>query len=598
MQRIAYILRIMLSPSTVLTTIMIGVCAFLAVTPTRAQGLAQVNLSGIPPVLSSPLVSEIATQFEQGRFPMTFVFNSPDRQQSEFVFRVQLDREGDIVLDVTSDAVSYARGVYTYTSLDAGPPITFPATYQDVVDALGAGLDQNLDRTGLLSEGMYTLTVEAIPSDPDALVISVPGSATFVVQYLEPPMLLSPSHDEVLGDRLPVFTWLPVLGGPITGVVEYEFLLVEIYPEQEPTQAIEANRPIEQAVVTGITTLPYTLDRLPLEPGSRYAWQVAARDADGLLPFVDGGRSEISTFTYAPARPALAEWVYPYSRPPVVFNLGSAELTSDGYAVHGFFEGWAGQAPVSAFFEDLVLDAATLDIASGRVVLMDGYAEAVGMVESDAFGRLLVDDTPPTQPFVNVRTGRGQAGARLDVVVGPAQDPESGVRSVAYRLAEAGTGSVDGTSGTVGGWESVFESEHLSAEFGGGSYGIALSESAARALTQDQLQLEVRLQNGLGLETRIVSQVGSSTDVSPPIVVQPRLVYAGYYNIGRPNTVEVSDMRVTDAESDIVAIEYRLVLDEQAGEWVELAAPRARAFRSGQVVIQLPAGGVGCGRAN
>jgi hypothetical protein len=519
---------------------------------------------------------------------MTFIFNSPDRQPSEFVFRVLLEREGQTVLDLISDAAEYTRGVYTYTTLDAEPPIRFDVGYQEIIDVLSASLQQNLERTGLLSEGVYTLTVEAIPTDPDQLVVAVPGSAVFAVQYLEPPILISPPSDAVVGDRLPIFSWLPVMGGPPGTTFEYEFLLVEVYPEQEPLQAIEANRPVEELLVSGVTTLPYTADRLPLEAGKRYAWQVSARDAVGLVPFTDEGLSEVSTFVYSPARPALAQWTYPFSRPPIVFNLANAEVTHDGYSVRGYHEGTAGGAPVTALFDHVLLDASTLEIVRGRVRLLGESGEGVGVVESDVSQHILVDDTAPEVPFVTVRLGESVRGARLNLLLGPSHDTESGVRAVDYRFVELNSdGSVmTGHSGFE--WRSAFVGDRVTQTYSGGSYAIDLSADAQEVFRDGALGLQVRITNGLGLEASAATRVGADTDVSPPIVAEPTITYFGYYHPERPNSIEISEMRVSDGESRIQSIEYRISAAGAGGDsWNPLATPYARTYRTTAVLVDL-----------
>ncbi len=557
--------------------------------PAAGQGLAQVNITGIPPVLESPVVSDVARGFEQGRFPMTFIFNSPDRQPSDFVFRVHLEREGQTVLALTSDVARYTRGVYTYTTLDAEPPIRFSIGYQEIIDALSASLNQNLERTGLLSEGVYTLTVEAIPTDPDQLVVAVPGSAVFSVQYLEPPVLINPPPDGVVGDRLPVFSWLPVLGGAPGTTFDYEFLLVEVYPEQEPLQAIEANRPVEALLLNGLTTLPYTADRLPLEPGKRYAWQVSARDAEGLVPFTDDGRSEISTFVYAPSGLSLARWIYPFSRPPIVFNLADAEVTLDGYSVRGYYYGTAGGAPVTALFDDVLLDASTLEMARGSVRLLGERAEAVGIVESDVSRNILVDDTAPDVPFVTARVSQSLRGPRLNLSIGPSSDAESGVLGVDYRLVQlAADGSVIAGLSEFG-WQSAFSSDEVAETYAGDSYGIDLSAGAEELMQDGVLGVQVRIVNGLGLEVISETRIGAGTDLSPPIVVKPAIAYSGYYDPDRPNSVEISEMSVTDGESRIRSIEYRISgSDSEPGSWQLLSSPDARTYRTPVTFVEVP----------
>ncbi len=561
----------------------------LGVSSAAAQGVAQVSLNGIPPVLGSPQVAELAVGFEQGQYPLTMIVTTPDRQSIQFTLRFLLEREGEVVLDIESDPVAYERGVYVYTSFDQEPPITFPVSYRELVDAMTGSLGQNVSRTGLLSEGMYTLTVEARATDPARLVLSVPSVSTFFVQYLEPPILVSPSRDEVVESSLPVFTWMPVIGASPSASFDYEFLLVEVYPGQEPQQAIESNRPIERLELSAITSLPYTHDRLALEPGRTYAWQVTAFDAEGRLPFTDGGRSEIGTFVFGETNPRLARWVYPYSIPEVTFNLTGANLHRSGYYIHGTVEGQTGEAPVGAFFENVTLDPVTLEVLEGSVQILGPLAENAGAVESKALRHVLSDETGPSRPSLTVRQSSSRQQARLNVVVGPSSDPESGISSVAIRLSSSAVETATGgPAESVNTWRTVFSSRGPNLNsFAGASRRISIPESQRDALALGWLQVQVRVTNGLGLHTFVTEEIGSPTDLSPPLLSIGAINYLGYYDVDRPNQVLLKDVVASDEESGIVRLRYRIAGDSLGG-WTILAEPGTNRYSEDELFIPIP----------
>lgn len=565
----------------------IAVIAFTCVAQSAgAQGLAQVSVAGIPPVLSSPAVSDLAVGFEQGRFPMSIVFTAPHRRPVEFGIRFHLEMDGQTVFDVTSNPVALVSGVHVYTSFDDDPAITFPITYQEIVALADPILGQDVSRTGILSEGLYTLTVEAVPVDPSELLLQVPGVSTFFVQYLEPPVLLSPEAASVLSNALPVFSWMPVLGGPAATLYEYEFVLVEVLDGQLPQQAVESNRPIEEAVVIGQTVLAYTADRLPLEAGKRYAWQITARDADGSVPFTDDGRSEIGTFVYAPPQPTLAEWSYPFSDVPVHFNLAGAVLTADGYEVDGLYRGRVGFAEISALFHDVVIDPVTLAVRDGRIELVEPLAQNAGALDSDALAVLTSDQTGPSAPFVSVRRSGGAGSTLINVVVGPAEDEESGIVQVDYRVAAAGSPADAPAADDVGRWSTLMSAKRAEA-FAGRSFRAEVPEGAREALDLGWLELQVRVVNGLGLATYATGPIASTSDISPPRITSPTLQYTGFYDRDRPHVLDVFGLQVTDAESGIAQVEYRIA----GGDWVEIARPGANAYAAPGLSIALPAVG-------
>ncbi len=549
----------------------------------NAQGLAQVSVAGIPPVLSSPVVSELAVGFEQGRFPMSIVFTAPHRRPVEFGIRFHLEKDGQTVFDVTSNPVALVSGVHVYTSFDDDPPITFPLSYHEIVALADPILGQDVSRTGILSEGLYTLTVEAVATDPSELLLQVPGVATFLVQYLEPPVLLSPDNESVLGNALPVFSWMPVIGGPAATQYEYEFVLVEVLEGQLPQQAVDSNRPLEETIVVGHTVLPYTADRLPLEAGRRYAWQVTARDADGFVPFTDDGRSEIGTFVFAPPQTSLAEWSYPFSDVPVHFNLAAATLTADGYHIDGLFRGRVGLAEISALFYDVVIDPLTLAVRDGRIELVAPLAENAGAVDSDALATLTSDQTEPSTPFVSVRRSGASDRMEISVVIGPAEDRESGIAQVDYRLAAAGSPTDPPVTDDVGRWNTLLSTKR-SGPFAGSSFRTRVPQGAREALELGWLELQVRVVNGLGLATYAAASIASTSDVSPPRITSPTLQYTGFYDHDRPHVLDLAGLQVTDTESGIVQVQYRV----EGNDWVEIARPGTNAYEAPALSLSLP----------
>ena len=259
----------------------------------QAQGTAQVSLIGVPAVLNPPFVGDQVQNLEQGRYLIQFIYTSPQAQPAIFRFRFVLRRDGETLLMIESEPSSFEPGTHTFRLEDS--PIRFALSVDEVIDQLGTTLTTQVVQTGLLPEGTYTIEVEPIPEDLS--ITSLPGSATFVVRYADPPLLVSPADGATVSQPFLVFSWLPVLAPPGT-IVEYNLRLVEVLGGQTPLQAIEGNRPHVETTIAQSTTFVYTPDRLPLEEGRLYAWQVTAHAPEGHLPITNEGQSEIYTFTY------------------------------------------------------------------------------------------------------------------------------------------------------------------------------------------------------------------------------------------------------------------------------------------------------------
>jgi hypothetical protein len=260
-----------------------------------AQGTVQVRALNIPPRLNTPFIEDLVRAYQQGQYPIQIVYTTPSRQAQPMQIRVELSREGQTLFEVISDPVPIAPGVRTVRTLQDLPGVSFGTTLAELVDQISdADLRQQIRRTGALPEGSYTLTIEALPDD--AFITTLPSTSVFIVEYAQPPLILTPPDGATVAQAYPVFAWTPVIG-PTTLPLNYDVRLVELLPDQTPRQALEANRAyVEQTVQA--TTFVYGPQQLPLTPGRTYVWQVTARDPAGQLPIADGGRTPIQTFRY------------------------------------------------------------------------------------------------------------------------------------------------------------------------------------------------------------------------------------------------------------------------------------------------------------
>ena len=264
----------------------------------RAQGSVQVQILGVPGVLDSPSLAEQINRFDNGQYPIQFVYTAPTNQEETFRFLFTLEKDGRRLAEVESDPVTFRPGFYLYNNFQDEPQITFSETLNQVISSLPRA-DRSIFNSGLFPEGNYMLTIEAVPEDRFSMISTLPGMAQFTVSYGQPPLLISPAEGSEVIQPFPIFTWAPVTA-PADVNIEYEIRIVELLRGQQPEQAIDGARfPIVEEVVQNLTSFVMTQEQLQFEPGTVYAWQVTARDAFGEYPFRDGGRSEIGIFTYS-----------------------------------------------------------------------------------------------------------------------------------------------------------------------------------------------------------------------------------------------------------------------------------------------------------
>ncbi|RMH66754.1 MAG: hypothetical protein D6685_04525, partial [Bacteroidetes bacterium] len=157
-----------------------------------AQGTAQVIVSGVPPILRSPLVADQVQAYRQGRYPIQFLFTQPSAAPQAFRFRFVLEKDGQVLAETTSEPTSFLPGVYTYRTLRDEPAVRFADRIEDLYDQLPPDLRDAVRQTGALPEGLYTLTLEPLAED-NPLITTLPATVVFSVQYAQPPLLFTPA---------------------------------------------------------------------------------------------------------------------------------------------------------------------------------------------------------------------------------------------------------------------------------------------------------------------------------------------------------------------------------------------------------------------
>ncbi|HKJ44711.1 MAG TPA: hypothetical protein VJ991_02695, partial [Balneolales bacterium] len=265
----------------------------------NAQSVSQVQIVGIPPVAKTPYLNSLKKNFEAGLYRVQFLYSSPSMQPKNFKFKVSLTRDGNSILDLTSNPKQFSPGMHTFTSFFED--ISFPQSVSDILSGIDSQLKKQVLQEGTIPEGTYRLEIKAIPATQTTGVSVVPGISSFSVRLPNPPILITPSDGSNVTQAIPTFAWTPVTTG-LPGSLEYHLLIVEVLSGQTPLQAINGNRPMADHVLNNVTTYSYTPDNLPLEKGHKYAWQITAKDPNGDIPIKDNGQSEIHTFVFGQSK--------------------------------------------------------------------------------------------------------------------------------------------------------------------------------------------------------------------------------------------------------------------------------------------------------
>ncbi|ELR73216.1 hypothetical protein C900_05265 [Fulvivirga imtechensis AK7] len=164
---------------------------------------------------------------------------------------------------------------------------------------------QQFEKTGALPEGVYQFCFEVLEYNRG---VKISNSACAVAWLIlnDPPIINLPRNGEKLKAQDPqyiTFQWTPRhTGSPNSAfTTEYEFSLVEIWPEgRNPNDAILTTPPIYETT-TQSTTLIYGPAETPLEPGRHYAFRIRAKSIVGIEEldlFKNQGYSQTHMFIY------------------------------------------------------------------------------------------------------------------------------------------------------------------------------------------------------------------------------------------------------------------------------------------------------------
>lgn len=104
-----------------------------------------------------------------------------------------------------------------------------------------------------------------------------------VVEPIGPPQLAFPFDGAIIEQERPQFNWLSPMPISLFSNLRYDFDLVEVYPNQQPSDAIQQNLPImQQRDLIGNAFL-YPAGGQPLETNKTYAWRIRAKSSNTLI---------------------------------------------------------------------------------------------------------------------------------------------------------------------------------------------------------------------------------------------------------------------------------------------------------------------------
>jgi hypothetical protein len=484
----------------------------------QAQSSSQVTVVGVPPILPTPFANDLENSFVTGQYQIIFNYTSFTQQPVDFVFNFSVFQNNRRLIDIQSMPSAFTPGTYVFTSFFE--ELIFPQSADDVFRQLDGAIRSQIIQTGTLPEGEYSIVIEARPATSQSNIATLPGSANFSVRYPQPPIPVSPPNGSNVTLGTPVFSWTPVVN--TAGIqMSYDFLLVEVLPGQTPLQAINSNREHALETLVGNTTLPYTLQYLPLDPGAEYAWQITASDVMGNVPLQNDGKTEIQSFTYMAEEDGDEEFLTDLSQLDEItlvpqfatlISLGNlnATETADSYILNG-------EASLQLEFTDFGTFQTAVELNDVAIqkqslinpVLMGGSLTGIG----DQLATLFSDEQPILN-FEEISWSFGQnvmADVSLNVPGG-----ESLIADAALTLTPEG---LSGTAEVSGDPLVQYNSEYLSMELF--SLGVSFPENRSWATgnaTVSGMETPCEISNYAVSDTELSAEILCNEPFTIPLV--------------------------------------------------------------------------------
>lgn len=253
---------------------------FVATAGAHAQWSSQLIINPRP----SPFVSDWQTAPGQGELILTHVTGPA----TQIRFRFNLERDGSQVAAGTSSPTSFpgspaTQSFRTHTAVDWGNL------------KYSGNLTTQIRATGRLPEGRYRACIATLDVQGNVLT---EACASFVIDELRSPRLISPRNGDTVPTNLPLLTWNGGGMPRIDSREQFRLVIVEVPKGRSPEQSIVSGRPLYDELVS-TQSLIYPPTALPLESGKSYAWRITlARDGK---PLPDrNANSETWRFTISP----------------------------------------------------------------------------------------------------------------------------------------------------------------------------------------------------------------------------------------------------------------------------------------------------------
>jgi hypothetical protein len=280
--------------------------------PSTAQNYpVQVNVN-----VATPCPVRLSSLFSGTSSRVNLMVLLTDISQPELQVRLRVTLEGPgLTLTTRPEFLPIPFTLY------GGMPVSLQtelAPYFTTTSLMASGSAAgSFTQSGMLPEGMYRLTVQAVEHRRNVVVSNAAMAMAWAI-YNDPPEPILPTNNQVVDAgnvQNILFTWAPrhILTPGAGGQITYRLSLWEIPTGINPELAVQTLQPIGTIEAYSPTAI-WGPDRPMLIPGKQYAYRIQAVDPTGEVAFKNSGNSVVRAFTFGT----------PCSKP---VNLSHSEVT-------------------------------------------------------------------------------------------------------------------------------------------------------------------------------------------------------------------------------------------------------------------------------
>ena len=134
----------------------------------------------------------------------------------------------------------------------------------------------DISPNGLLPIGNFEVCYSFMNHNIETVEKIAEDCRELIIEPLSPPLLIYPYDQSVIETENPQLSWLSPMPVNLFSNLKYNLDLVEVFPNQSPSDAIQQNFPLFQQTGITVTNLLYPNSAPILELNKQYAWRITA----------------------------------------------------------------------------------------------------------------------------------------------------------------------------------------------------------------------------------------------------------------------------------------------------------------------------------